>query len=59
MEFYQVLERNREDHLAELRHYATREDIDNYEPVLREILSLFGQAIRISLERTIGNYLKS
>ncbi len=59
MEFYQVLERNREDHLAELRQYETREDIDGYEPVVREILSLFGQAIKISLERTMGNYLKS
>ena len=59
MEFYQVLERNRQDDFAGLRQYATREDIDSYEPVLREILNLFGQATRISLERTMGNYLKS
>jgi hypothetical protein len=59
VEFYEVLERNRQDHFAELRQYATREDIESYEPVLREILNLFGQAIRISLERTMGNFLKS
>ena len=59
VEFYQVLERKRLDDLAELRQYTTREDIDTYEPVLREGLRLFGQAIRISLERTMGNYLKS
>ncbi len=59
MEFYQVLERNKEDHLAELRQCETREDIDSYEPVLREILTLFGRAILTSLEWTMGKYLKS
>ncbi len=54
-----MLERNREEDLTELRRYATREDIDNYEPVLREILGLFGQAIKTSLERTMGKYLRS
>jgi hypothetical protein len=44
VKFYQVLERNRQDDFAELRQYA-REDIDSYEPVLREILNLFGQGL--------------
>jgi hypothetical protein len=34
VEFYEVLERNRAGDLAELRQYETREDLDNYEPVL-------------------------
>ena len=55
-EFYRVLERNKEADLLELRQYETREDITNYEPVLREILALFGQA---TLERTMGKYLQS
>jgi hypothetical protein len=57
--FYAVLDRSREDDLAELRLYAGREDLENYEPVLREVLHLFGAAIFTSLERTMGNYLKS
>ncbi len=59
VEFYEVLERNSAGDLAELRQYKTREDIDNYEPVLKEILNLFGQAIIISLQRTMGKYLQS
>ncbi len=36
--FYAVLDRSREeDLLAELRLYAGREDLENYEPVLREV----------------------
>jgi hypothetical protein len=57
-EFYEVLKRNRAGNLAELREYETREDIDNYEPVLKEILNLFGQTIIISLQRTMGKHLK-
>ncbi len=45
--------------MAELRLYAGREDLENYEPVLREVLHLFESAIITSLERTMGNYLKS
>jgi hypothetical protein len=45
--------------LAELRLYEGREDLENYEPVLREVLHLFGAAIITSLERTMGNCLKS
>ncbi len=59
MEFYRVLERNKEADLLELRQYETREDITNYEPVLREILALFGQAIHTSLARTMGKYFQS
>jgi hypothetical protein len=59
VEFYRVLERNKEADLLELRQYETREDITKYEPVLREILALFGQAIHTSLERTMGKYLQS
>ena len=49
----------REEDLAELRLYEGREDIEAYEPVLRKLLHLFGTAILTSLERTMGNYLKS
>ncbi len=45
--------------MAELWQYETREDKANYEAVLREVLSLFGQAIHTSLERTMGKYLQS
>ena len=41
--FYNVLDRTREDDLAELRGYVGRTDLDNYEPVLREVLTLFGR----------------
>ena len=59
LEFYRVLERNKVADFLELRQYETREDITNYEPILREILTLFGQAIHTSLERTMGKYLQS
>ena len=59
LKFYRVLNRNREVDLAELRAFKTREDLCTYEPVLREILALFGQAIHTSLERTMGKYLRS
>ncbi len=49
----------REEDLAELRLYEGREDLDNYNTVLREVLHLFGNAILKSLERTMGKYLKS
>ncbi len=57
--FYAVLDRSREEDLAELRLYEGREDLENYEPVLRGVLHLFGAAIITSLERTMGNYLQS
>ena len=51
-----MLDRTREADLTELREYTQREDIENYEPVLREVLVLFGTAIQTSLERTMGKY---
>jgi hypothetical protein len=57
--FYNVLNRRREEDLFELRGLEGRTDLENYEPVLREVLTLFGKAIVMSLERTMGNYLKS
>ncbi len=45
--------------MAELQEYETREDTAHYEAYLREVLSLFGQAIHTSLERTMGKYLQS
>jgi hypothetical protein len=59
VEFYRILNRTKEIDLEELRSFRRREDICNYEPVLREILCLFGQAIKTSLERTMGKYLQS
>lgn len=40
-----------------LGSYRTREDIAVYDPVLRDILHLFGEAIHESLTRTMGKYL--
>ena len=57
--FYEVLERTRDLDLSELRNYERREDIGTYEPVLRDVLTLFGKAIHTSLERTMGKYLRS
>ena len=59
VEFYRILNRTKELDLEELRSFRTREDVCNYEPVLREILCLFGQGIKTSLERTMGKYLQS
>jgi hypothetical protein len=59
MKLYNVLYRSREADLSELREYERREDIDTYEPVLRDLLALFGTAIHKSLERTMGKYLRS
>ncbi len=59
IEFYRVLNQNRAEDLAELKQFERREDITTYEPVLREIIGLFGQAIKTSLERTMGKYLQS
>jgi len=58
-EFYRVLHRTKADDFAELRSYETREDFAIYEPILKEVFSLFGQAIKTSLERTMGKYLQS
>ena len=44
---------------AELKQYQNREDKHVYEPIMLEVLSLFGLAIHTSLERTLGKYLKA
>ncbi len=44
---------------AELKGHQNREDKTVYEPILLEVLSLFGLAIHTSLERTLGKYLKA
>jgi hypothetical protein len=58
-EFYDNLERDKRANKAKLRQYKTRADLDVYRPILIEVLNLFGIAIHTSLERTMGNYLKS
>ena len=45
--------------MAELRQYEQKEDRDVYEPILLEVITLFGIAINTSLERTMGKYLKA
>jgi hypothetical protein len=44
---------------AELKGYHNREDKTVYEPILLDVLCLFGLAIHTSLERTLGKYLKA
>jgi hypothetical protein len=44
---------------AELKQYQNREDKHVYEPIMLEVLSLFGLAVHTSLERTLGKYLKA
>ncbi len=43
----------------ELRHYRSKAYVSVYEPILQEVLNLFGVAIHTSLERTMGKYLKA
>ncbi len=58
--FYGKLEKQKVAEMAELRQYVAKEDLDVYEPILKEVLTLFGKAIHISLERTMyGLLLKS
>ena len=58
-QFYDNLERDKAAEKAELRQYLTREDVTVYQPILQEVLHLFGIAIHTSLERTMGKYLKA
>jgi hypothetical protein len=53
------LEKNKTAEREELKRYEQRSDLDIYQPILREVLLLFGTAIHTSLERTLGKYLKS
>ena len=42
-----------------LRNFRNFEDYDGYCNVLREVLQLFGDAIQVSFERNIGEWLES
>jgi hypothetical protein len=44
--------------LATLRAYESRQDLEAYVNVLREVLALFGKGIHESLTRTMGQYLE-
>jgi hypothetical protein len=44
--------------LQTLRAYETRQDVEKYTEVLKEILSLFGEGMHESLTRTMGEYLE-
>ncbi len=57
--FYGQLEKGKEADMAELRQYVAKDDLDVYEAILKEVITLFGKAIHISLERTMGYYLKA
>jgi hypothetical protein len=57
--FYDKLERDKFTDKEELRAYLTKDDVSVYEPILNEVLNLFGIAIHTSLERTMGKYLKA
>ncbi len=59
LKFYAIHDRNRTDELRMLRAYQNREDSDVYQPVLRDVLRLFGEAIHESLMRTMGDYLEA
>ena len=45
--------------LATLRAYESRQDLEAYVAVLREVLALFGKGIHESLTRTMGQYLEA
>jgi hypothetical protein len=57
--YYEDLEKNKNAERDELRQYERRADRNLYEPILLEVLRLFGIAIHTSLERTLGKYLKA
>ncbi len=55
--FYEKLERDKVTEKEELRAYLTKDDVSVYEPILNEVLNLFGIAIHTSLDRTIASIL--
>jgi hypothetical protein len=57
--YYEDLEKNIKAERDELRQYERRVDRNLYEPILLDVLRLFGIAIHTSLERTLGKYLKA
>ena len=56
--FYMRLDKNKETNMAELNNFHARSDVLRYTQVLKQQLGLFGDGILVSLERTMGNYLK-
>ncbi len=44
--------------LATLRAYESRQDLEAYVALLREVLEVFGKGIHESLTRTMGQYLE-
>jgi hypothetical protein len=44
---------------AQLRACTSRADLPQHEKVLKEVLALFGEGIHESLERIMGDFLKS
>jgi hypothetical protein len=58
VKFYMRLDKNKETNMAELNNFHGRSDVLRYTQVLKQQLGLFGDGILVSLERTMGNYLK-
>jgi hypothetical protein len=58
VKFYMRLDKNKETNMAELNNFHARSDVLRYTQVLKQQLGLFGDGILVSLERTMGNYLK-
>ena len=57
--YYNYLESNKIAEIQELKSFEQRADLEIYRPILLEVLKLFGLSIHTSLERTLGQYLKS
>ena len=57
--YYEHLEKNKIAERAELKQFENRADRSVYQPILLDVLRLFGLAIHTSLERTLGKYLKA
>ena len=57
--YYEHLEKNKNTEIAELKQFQQRADNSVYQPIMLELLQLFGLAIHTSLERTLGKYLKA
>ena len=58
-DFYDVHDRDKERALVVLRQHMAREDVEQYNIILKHVLRLFGDAIKESLTRTMGEYLEA
>jgi hypothetical protein len=58
-DFYDVHDRDKERALGILRQYIGREDVEQYRIILKHLLRLFGDAIKESLTRAMGEYLEA